>query len=205
MSNKTCSVEECNDKHYAKGYCERHYKQMKKYGVIKSFSKNTRFNTNEIILYDNYAEIILCDKYGNEKDRTLISLEDVEKCRQFKWSLNSYGYVKCTNLNMRLNRFIMDCPDDMVVDHINHNKLDNRRENLRICTSQQNNINMPIRLNNTSGTKGVTWREDRQKWVASITVNGKRLSKHCNTKEEAIEIRKQWEEEYFGEYRNIDI
>ena len=202
MSNKTCSVEGCDSKHYAKGYCERHYNQIRKYGEIKSFSKNTRFSTNEFVLYDTYAEIILYDRYGNESARTLISLEDVEKCKPFKWSLNSYGYVKCTKLSIRLNRFIMDCTDDMVVDHINHNKLDNRRENLRICTSQQNNINMPIRSNNTSGIKGVSWREDRQKWIARITINGKRLSKHCDTKEEAIRIRRQWEEEYFGEYQN---
>ena len=202
MSNKTCSVEGCDSKHYAKGYCERHYNQIRKYGEIKSFSKNTRFSTNEFVLYDTYAEIILYDRYGNESARTLISLEDVEKCKPFKWSLNSYGYVKCTKLSIRLNRFIMDCTDDMVVDHINHNKLDNRRENLRICTSQQNNINMPIRSNNTSGIKGVSWREDRQKWIARITINEKRLSKHCDTKEEAIRIRRQWEEEYFGEYQN---
>lgn len=56
----------------------------------------------------------------------------------------------------RLARIIVDCPDGFVVDHINGDHLDNRRENLRICTVQQNNWNRARRKGGTSKYKGVT-------------------------------------------------
>ena len=87
----------------------------------------------------------------------------------------------------------------MVVDHINHNKLDNRKENLRICEHQENTYNKGLCSTNTSGVTGVTWDKLRNKWIAHI--KGKNLGRF-NTKEEAIKVRKQAEIEYFGEFRN---
>lgn len=59
------------------------------------------------------------------------------------------------------------------VDHVNGQGLDNRWTNLREATKTENAWNTGIRSNNTSGFKGVSWSKDRQKWVATITVNGK--------------------------------
>ena len=81
----------------------------------------------------------------------------------------------------------------MEVDHINHNKLDNRKSNLRICTHQQNCMNV------SDNVKGIHYDKSRNKWMAHI--KGKNLGRF-NTKEEAIEARKQAEMDYFGEYRN---
>jgi hypothetical protein len=64
-------------------------------------------------------------------------------------------------------------PDNMEVDHINTNKLDNRRENLRVCTRQQNNCNTNKRSDNKSGFKGVCFEKRRQKFVARIRIDGK--------------------------------
>lgn len=193
---KECQVEGCSNKHYAKGYCRKHYRIFNKYGEIKRIKKDP----NEIVLYEDYAEMILYDKNCNEIARALISLEDIEKVRKYKWRLDQKGYVITQEHKkskvIRLHRFIMKCPEDMVVDHINHNTLDNRRKNLRICTQHENSMNK-------SNIKGVRWESDREKWRADICYKGKRINLgRYKTKEEAIEAREKAEEEYFGEFAN---
>lgn len=59
------------------------------------------------------------------------------------------------------------------MDHKNKNRLDNRKENLRICTPSQNQHNKPIYANNKSGYKGVTWHSIGKKWQAQIMINNK--------------------------------
>lgn len=197
---KICSVEGCNSKVRAKGYCNKHYTQILKHGEIK----HGKFDLNEFVLYDTYAEMITYDNHGNEKVRTLIDLEDVEKVKNYKWC-ESHGYIICNKLKTFLHRLIMNCPSDMVVDHINRNPLDNRKCNLRICTQQQNQTNHGVSSNNTSGTTGVYWSKAKNKWNVRIQVNYKQIHLgYFDTLEEAIEVRKKAEIEYFGEYRNID-
>lgn len=191
---RVCSVEGCNGKHRAKGYCNKHYAQILRHGKI---SERTRFDKNEIILYDTYAEIILYNYKGEEVNRALIDIEDVEKISKYKWRVNDNGYVVTDidkNTKLRLHRFLMNPSEDMVVDHINHNRLDNRKQNLRLCTQGENLRNKKV--------KGVAFDERRNKWYARIMINRKNLHLGSfDTKEEAIEARKQAEIEYFGEYR----
>lgn len=199
LSNKICSVEGCNGKVRAKGYCNKHYDQMRKFGKIK----RTKFDPNEIIIYNDYAEIILYDQHGNErKEKGIIDLEDVEKIKEYKWCY-SHGYIGCDRLGIRIHRFILDCNKNDVVDHINGNTLDNRKQNLRICSQQQNTMNNSnIRSNNTSGYKGVTWDKSKNKWTAQITVNYKNIHLGRYDKiEDAIKARQKAEIKYFGEYR----
>lgn len=196
---KTCKVEGCNCKHYCKGYCKKHYVQMQRHGKILK----TNREANEILIYDGYAEIILYDKSVNEKCRTLVDLDDIDRVKQYRWYLDDRGYVSCGVIRNKLHRFIMNCPGDKVIDHINHNKLDNRKSNLRICTQQQNSINRSKTSRNTSGYVGVCYKPKINKWQAYITVDRKpvHLGYYKNI-EEAIEVRKQAEIKYFGEYRN---
>ena len=65
-------------------------------------------------------------------------------------------------------------PCDFVIDHINNKRDDNRIENLRLASCNENNQNTVLRKDNTSGAKGVTWNERDKRWTASISVNGKR-------------------------------
>ena len=195
---RICKVEGCNNKHRCKGYCDKHYRQIRTYGRILD---RTKYDPNEIVEYEDHAEIVLYDKDCNEVARALIDLEDIDKVRNHKWSYNS-NYVRSAN-NIRLHRLIIDCPKDMVVDHINHDPLDNRKENLRICTQQQNCMNRSKTSKNTSGTVGVCWHKSSSKWIARIKINGKyKALGSFNTKEEAIQARKNAEVEYFGEYKN---
>ena len=202
---KTCKVEGCNGKHIAKGYCDKHYRQYKRYGKI---SERTRFDPNKIIEYDDYAEIVLYNKHCEEVARALIDLEDVDKVKGYKWHLRKDGYVS-THITKGettlLHRLIMDCPDDKLVDHINHNKLDNRETNLRICTKSQNAMNQNIKSNNTSGIVGVSWDKKNEKWIANIGLSGKYINLgYFDNIEEAAKKRKQAEIDLFGDYRNKD-
>lgn len=95
---------------------------------------------------------------------------------------NSDGYIVVQSTGRRnerrylLHRLTMDCPPHLVVDHINHDKADNRRQNLRICTRNENNLNR-IKSEkpdfHTSQYKGVKWHKEDQKWHAQIQVNKK--------------------------------
>lgn len=190
---KKCCVEGCEKKHYAKGYCSKHYTQIRRYGEIS----RTKYDKNEIILYENHAEVIIYNNECHEVGKVLIDLDDVERVKQHKWFFTGHGYIVNSDYQ-KIHRFITNCPKGMEVDHINHNKLDNRKENLRICQHQENNCNKGLIKTNTSGVTGVTWDKTRQKWIAHI--KGKNLGRF-DTKEEAIRVRKQAEIEYFGEFR----
>lgn len=74
-----------------------------------------------------------------------------------------------------MHRLVMGVEDPKIqVDHINHETLDNRRSQLRLCTQRQNSFNTRKHSNNTSGFKGVTQRKDSGKWGAYIRINGRK-------------------------------
>ena len=185
---------------YSKGLCYRHWKQLKDYGEFKDNNPRTKFDLNEIILYDDNYE---------EKCRAIIDIEDVDKVNFTSWYLDKNGYVisKCKqtkNKGIYLHRLILNAEKMDVVDHINHNTLDNRKENLRLCTQQENtfnNTNNRKNLNKDSEEKGIFRRSG--KWEARIMYNYKNiyLGRYIN-KEDAIKARKQAEIKYFGEHRN---
>jgi hypothetical protein len=75
--------------------------------------------------------------------------------------------------HVTMHRLIFGAAAGQRVDHINHDGLDNRRENLRLCTASGNGANSRLPVNNTSGYKGV--RRERDRWMAAIGVNGKTI------------------------------
>lgn len=83
------------------------------------------------------------------------------------------------------------------IDHINHNRIDNRISNLREITRQENNKNLSMRTTNTSGVMGVYWVKSRQKWNVKIGINGKSINLgYYKLKEDAILVRKNAEDRY---------
>jgi hypothetical protein len=113
----------------------------------------------------------------------LVDNEDFEYLNQWKWfycKSRKTGYAKRSNGEKRPNqrqismhRVIMNVPDDMQVDHIDHDGLNNQRRNLRNCTSTENKQNSQKHINNTSGYIGVFWEKRRKKWCAKIQANNK--------------------------------
>ncbi len=116
--------------------------------------------------------------------------EDFEYLNQWKW----YAKVaKHTSYACRLNsknetvwmhRVITQCPDGLDVDHINYNGLNNRRDNLRVCTRQQNELHKKPR----KGYKGVFYIKSSNKWMAQIKINYKAhyLGCYSNKKNAAL-------------------
>ena len=161
-------------------------------------------NPNNVIYYDDYAELILTDRSGNEVGRTKIDIEDVKLFADKRVCKDSKDYAICRweGKQRKVHRIVMGVVDNISieVDHINGDSLDNRKCNLRVCTHDKNLKNQKLHSNNTSGYSGVNWDKNKRRWVAEIIVDGKRIRKRFKSKNEAIAKRKEWEKLYFGEY-----
>ena len=96
----------------------------------------------------------------------------------------------------------MNTPKELITDHINHDTVDNRKINLRVCSVSQNSMNTKWRNDNKSGKLGVWFDNKANKWASSIICNGENiwLGYHEN-KEIAIKVRNIAEISLFGDFR----
>lgn len=100
----------------------------------------------------------------------IVSDCDYERLMQHSWCMHPGGYAKA-RINKKyvlMHRWIMGARDGQEIDHINGNRLDNRRENLRFCNSYQNHQNKHSR-NSTSGYKGVSWNKYHKKYRVRLS------------------------------------
>lgn len=153
----------------------------------KSSKIHSKQNTYEF--KEDY--VIGRDTKGNE---FIFDADLFDLVSKMYWTVTR-GYAKNIATNTLLHRYIINCPKDKVVDHINHNKLDNRKSNLRICTRHENSCNRrPIK-------RGITQIESG-KYTVSITFNYKNIYLGSyDTYEDALKVRLKAEEEYFGEFQ----
>lgn len=117
-------------------------------------------------------QIKLFGKRGAGK-HVLIDDADYSLVCSHKWYLDSNGYAQ-NRFGKRMHRIITNYPGE--VDHINRNKLDNRRSNLRNANRSLNNFNRSLQRNNKSGVKGVSWCKYKNKWRAQIMIDKKYIS-----------------------------
>jgi hypothetical protein len=141
--------------------------------------------------------------------------EDCNKTRKllkkYCWSIHTYGYAQTWvgKSTKRWHQLSHQYEDGLVADHLNNKKFDNRYDNIRIVTTRENNKNMSVHKNNTSGKQGVLYYTDTKNgyhyWRVDITDNnGKRIAKLFSVKKlgideakrQAIEYRKQLEIQY---------
>ena len=114
----------------------------------------------------------------------LVDDEDYERVAAFKWCAHRkpdtfYAVRSSSRLldplrrqkSIAMHGFIVRAPAGTVVDHRDHNGLNNQRDNLRLCTDALNGGNRRLSSNNTSGYKGVVWNKCCRKWQAQIEVN----------------------------------
>jgi hypothetical protein len=134
----------------------------------------------------------------------------------WKWHFeNGYArrkdYIGCISSKptwkmFGMHRVVMKAPLGMQVDHINHNKLDNQKCNLRLATHQENMWNSKIQKNNKSGYKGVSWRKQCNKWQATIKKNYKDISLgYYKTKEDAALAYNNAARELFGQFAFLNV
>lgn len=139
----------------------------------------------------------------------LVLKDDFEYLNQFKWSYDSHNHcavrgiwnpVTKTTRVVSMHRFLMDTPENMVTDHKNGDRLDNRRDNLRVCTYANNSQNMKTHKDNTSGYKGVS-RARNGNWVAKIK------NKTIGTFKSKVDAAKAYNlaaNEQFGEFAKFN-
>ena len=175
---------------------ERERKRLKKYNTYDLESKEYGIG------YTQKGEEFWFDK------------EDYQKIKDYCWHFNKNGYLCSVDANIKkyikFHRLVMNAPEDLDVDHKNHPprnelKFDNRKINLRIATNQENTFNHHISTSNKSGVTGVRWSKFHEKWQAYIGHNGKTIHLgYFIDFNEAVKVRKEAENKYFGEWRIND-
>ena len=182
-------------------YCNRHYRQMLKYGKVI----RTRNDPNKIIHYEDYIEILLYDRYGNHIYSAIADKEDVSVISKYKWSFSG-RYAYASRHKLLMHKLILNYSDgDLCIDHIDGNGLNNRKSNLRLCSMSENSINRAsLPSNNTSGFMGVTYDKCNRKWRASISIQKKQINLgNFSNKEDCIKARINGELRYYKHIKNI--
>jgi len=139
----------------------------------------------------------------------IVDDEDYERLSLYKWYANQDGYAERSAYltgGSRKHVFMHHCvlgspKDGMQVDHINRDPRDNRKENLRFCTSVQNHGNSRVQRNNTSGRKGVSWFKNGRKWRAYIVSSKRQIHLgYYDSLEQASQAYDEAAKNMFGEY-----
>jgi hypothetical protein len=134
---------------------------------------------------------------------TIVDDEDFETLNKIKWYRSTQGY-SIEKSGKLMHRVLKSAKKGEYVDHIDGDKLNNQKKNLRICTNEENGRNQVFHKNNTSGFKGVSYDKARNKWFSQIMVNYKHKGLgRFPTKEEAYEAYCKAAKLYHGEFANF--
>ena len=138
----------------------------------------------------------------------IVDEADYKKFNAWKWRISEFGYAKRTfncKRSIYLHKEIMNCEPGQLIDHINRNKLDNRKSNLRLCTVQQNNQNRGKNSNKKSSLfKGVHFEKRKnhiKRWYVKIGSKEKNYTSKCFMTE--LEAKNHYDKkalELFGEF-----
>lgn len=143
---------------------------------------------------------------------TVVDDADYKKLAQFKWYAVGHrgkGYAARYGgkpQHIRLHRELLLAPENMEVDHINGDRLDNRRANLRLATRSENGRNrLKFNYPTHSEYKGVTWHSRDKRWQSTIVVDGSHIHLgYFNTEREAALAYNKAAKQHFAEYANLN-
>lgn len=145
-----------------------------------------------------------------QDQKAYVDLEDAFRVLKFKWyaaqTASSFRACRrCGTKMLGMSRFILNAEQEEIVDHKNHDTLDNRRKNLRLCTVAENTHNSRKFSNNTTGYKGVCWHKRRNKYIATIAISRKNIHLgYFKTAKEAALAYNKAAKEIFGEFACIN-
>lgn len=181
---------------------KKYVKVLHENGDSFDYRMDNLYTGNKYIKQNEFYEVVC---FGGKK--FLIDEDDYERVKNYVWHIDSGGYVitkaKETNKIIKIHRLILellDSPGNIEVDHINRDKADNRKQNLRIANRSQNCINQISNVN-TSGTVGVYWNKSANKWCSQINKDNVRyyLGSYDDISD-AINARKNAEKKLHGEF-----
>jgi hypothetical protein len=146
-------------------------------------------------------------RLNRRQEVALVDDDRFEELSRYVWGLNRAGYVRRVERrgdgkyhDVLMHRQVIGAGKGQIVDHRNQNKLDNRAENLRFCTHQQNIWNVK-NTRNTSGYRGVTWSNKDRVWCVFMRVDGRcRYFGAYHDINDAIARRREIEDLYCGEF-----
>jgi len=150
------------------------------HGLMRSFGCSARTSTDaKIELCSDHAKVPLHGRRGVFHGWTIIDLVDVEKVKAIAWTIDPRGYVvghpRGSKNSITMHRWLMIGVENIeMVDHRDRDRLNNRRMNLRACTSGGNAKNTSLAKNNTSGAKGVSL-DVNGRWRARIWKDSKEI------------------------------
>ena len=204
----SCKVDGCiklgkltkGRRYFELGYCGMHYQRFKKGKPLEGAGIR---DSRSAIIEGDVAKIPLG---VNAKDGYAIVDREDAWVDKYNWCLGEkaggYAIGWVSGRNTRMQHLIIEQKPPLVTDHINHDRLDNRRSNLRLVTIQQNAMNSRP----TAGRiyKGV--RHNRDKWNAKLTFDGKSIDGGTfDTIEAAAEGYNRLATKHFGEYAKLNI
>lgn len=148
---------------------------------------------DDLTLPDGSVRIPLRARDGSVRAYAIVDAADAEFANQWRWCLND-GYAVCRTHSARLHRVLLGLThgDGLEGDHINRDRLDNRRANLRVLTKAGNCQNKSSYTGAASPFRGVHWHKTSGKWLANVRANGK--VHHLGlfaTQEEAAEVARE--------------
>ena len=176
-------------------------------------------NAGECAMTDTHHTILIpLSQHHPRKDSpidkfAIIDFDDYSIVSKYKWQVskgkNGLFYARhsaATGKSFRMHRLILNVPKGMDVDHHDHNGLNNRRSNLRICTNTQNQANRRKTNNTTSSKfKGVGWHSQSKTWRARISLNKKdRCLGNFLTEIEAALAYNEAALKHFGEFAKLN-
>ena len=142
----------------------------------------------------------------------LVDRDDLEMLSHWAWSLDGRGYVQASitagsrKTTVRLHRLLVLPDPNVEVDHINGDRLDNRRSNLRPCSHAGNQRNRTRQSNNRSGYKGVCWHGQHRKWHAQLNYHGRTLHLgYFDRPSEAAHAYDQRARELHGDFARLNF